>query len=469
MIRPLMRCCLLISLLLGTPLWAKPVASVKSTHPTLSKPTQLAATGEDFDPSNPPERLRVLVALGPSTFFIKNGLQYGVEYSMLIEFEKFLNQGRAKSQPPLRLQFIPVDTGELIPALRAGRGDIAAGLMPVTEGAKQLVAFSTPYLQDRWCTVGAEDRQSLVLPSASYAQRLIADFNESRRKAGHAEFEVESAGPGVNSEMLLAEISKGAEKTTLASRFIVDLWGKTLPKLKVSASCVEERVPVAWAVRKEDSALLSTLNHFADKAGLLDRATKATRRFLVADGKVQSTEKLSSLDKLAFFAPVFQIVAAANNLDWLLLAAIGQKETGLNSVVRKKGPTGVMQINPTTARNMGVKNPHDAEGNVTAAARYLGHLRDFFNNPGINDEDQLYFMIAAYNAGEGRVQQLRNQAAAQGLDRNRWLGNVEKVALKSVSKGMVDYVSAVSRYYIAYQAAEKARKKQGPVVASEVK
>ncbi len=465
MIRFLMLCLFLV-----TPLWAKPVASVKSTHPTLSKPTQLAATGADFDPEHPPERLRVLVALGPSTFFIKNGRQYGVEYSMFTEFEKTLNQGREKTLPPIRLQFIPVDAGELIPALRAGRGDIAAGLMPVTEGAKQLVAFSTPYLQDRWCTVsGAEENRTLTLPASSYAQRLFGDFNDTRRRAGANEFEVESAAPGVSSEMLLAQINKGADKTTLASSFVLGLWGKTWPKLK-SISCVEERVPVAWAVRKEDSVLLATLNRFAEKSGLIERAATATKRFLVADGKVQSSEKLGSLDKLAFFAPVFQIVAAANNLDWLLLAAIGQKETGLNSIVRKKGPTGVMQINPNTARNMGVKNPHEAEGNVTAAARYLGHLRDFFNNPGINDEDQLYFMIAAYNAGEGRVQQLRNQAAAQGLDRNRWLGNVEKVALKSVSKGMVDYVSTVSRYYIAYQAAEKARKKHEVAsAASELK
>ncbi|STQ91618.1 transglycosylase SLT domain-containing protein [Iodobacter fluviatilis] len=465
MIRFLMLC-----LCLTGPVWAKPVASVKSTHPALSKPSQLAATGADFDPEHPPERLRVLVALGPSTFFIKNGRQYGVEYSMLNEFEKFLNQGRSKGQPPLRLQFIPVDAGELIPALRAGRGDIAAGLMPVTEGAKQLVAFSNPYLQDRWCTVSAaEEGHSLTIPSSSYAQRLLGDFNEARRKAGSAEFETENAAPGVNSEMLLAEINKNADKTTMASSFVLGLWSKTLSKLK-SHSCTEEKVPVAWAVRKDDSALLATLNRFAEKSGIAERAVTATRRYLETSGKVQSASQLGSLDKLAFFAPVFQIVAAANNLDWLLLAAIGQKETGLNSVIRKKGPTGIMQINPSTARNMGVTNPHDAEGNVTAAARYLGHLRDFFNNPGINDEDQLYFMIAAYNAGEGRVQQLRNQAAAQGLDRNRWLGNVEKVALKSVSKGMVDYVSAVSRYYIAYQAAEKTRKKhEGASAAAELK
>ncbi|MFC7421586.1 transglycosylase SLT domain-containing protein [Iodobacter arcticus] len=467
MIRFLMLCLFLMG-----PLWAKPVASVKSTHPTLSKPSQLAAADADFDANSPPERLRVLVALGPSTFFIKNGRQYGVEYSMLTEFEKFLNQGRGKGVPPLRLQFIPVDAGELIPGLRSGRGDIAAGLMPVTEGAKQLVAFSTPYLQDRWCTVAGADKEEkhlLSIPASSYAQRLLGDFNDARRKAGLFEFEVEHAAPGVSSEMLLAEINKGADKTTLVSEAMLGLWDKTLPKLK-KISCADERVSVAWAVRKEDSSLLATLNRFAEKTGVLDKAVSTTRRFLVADGKVQSAEKLSSLDKLAFFAPVFQIVAAANNLDWLLLAAIGQKETGLKSVVRKNGPTGVMQINPNTARNMGVKNPHDAEGNVTAAARYLGYLRNFFNNPSINDEDQLYFMIAAYNAGEGRVQQLRNQAAAQGLDRNRWLGNVEKVALKSVSKGMVDYVSSVSRYYIAYQAAEKTRKKhEGASAVSEAK
>ena len=144
----------------------------------------------------------------------------------------------------------------------------------------------------------------------------------------------------------------------------------------------------------------------------------------------------------------------------MLLAAIGQKETKLNSIIRKNGPTGVMQVNPSTARAMGVTDPHGNEGNITAAAKYLSYLRKMYSRQGITEDNQLFFMIAAYNAGEGRLQQIRSRAKAQGLDPNIWIGNVEKTAMSHISKGMVDYVSAVNRYYLAYQSTEKTTEKR---------
>lgn len=433
------------------------VASQKSEHPALNTPTDLG--DQDFDPANPPGQIRVLVALGPSTFFFQNGRPHGVEYAMLLELEKYLNRNRPKARPPTKLMFVPVDAGELIPSLRAGKGDIAAGLMPVNEGAKQLVAFTQPYLRDQWCVVQSRnatpltDMQSvngktLTESAGSYARRLLLDYPKVN---------VRDAPMGSTAENVLGQVQSDDTQATLASRYVVDLWGKKFEKLRPDA-CIDTNVDVAWAVDQGKPQLLAEINRFISTsgAGIAERALKLTQRYLPSDAKVANPNQLSAYDKLGFFAPMFQLVASANNMDWMLLAAIGQRESTLKPVIRQNGPTGLMQINPSTARKMGVTNPHDNQQNVTAAARYLAYLRDIFSTPGIEPDDQLNFMIAAYNAGEGRIQQLRKKAQAQGLDPNRWEGNVEKVAKQTVGNRLLDYVSTVNRYYLAYQGASRA-------------
>jgi membrane-bound lytic murein transglycosylase MltF len=437
------------------------VAAASSSHPSLAASTELSAT-EPYDASNPPNRLRVLVALGPSSYFIKDGRPHGLEFAMLQGFESELNRRRAKGLAPIRIQYIPVDAGELIPALREGRGDIAAGMLPLNEGIKALAIPTEPYAKDEWCLVSHRDnpvsfdqleQKPLTLSSASLGRRLLTQ--EERV----SEFVLPAIG--INPEMVLREINDSTTTQTLSSKWVHQLWSNQYPNLKLG-TCLSTPVSLVWAVSQNHPNLAHDLNQYIASSSrvTMDKAIALTRRHLISGAKVEQANKVTSMDKLAIFAPIFQTAAAANNLDWLLLAAIGQKESKLTPVIRANGPTGVMQIHPSTARAMGVRDPHSAEGNVSAAAVYLNYLRKMYDKEGVTEQDQLYFMIAAYNAGEGRLAQLRRTAKAKGLNPNVWVGNVEQIALTSVSKGMVDYVSTVNRYYLAYQAAERAKSKQ---------
>ncbi len=74
------------------------------------------------------------------------------------------------------------------------------------------------------------------------------------------------------------------------------------------------------------------------------------------------------------------------------------------------------------------------------------------------------FAFAAYNAGPGRVRQLRREARKRELNPNVWFNNVEIVAAERVGAETVTYVSNIFQYYVAYtlvtedqQAREKAR------------
>ena len=59
--------------------------------------------------------------------------------------------------------------------------------------------------------------------------------------------------------------------------------------------------------------------------------------------------------------------------------------------------------------------------------------------------------FAAYNAGPGRLRQLRREAEQRGLNPNVWFGNVERVASERIGRETVTYVSNIYKYYITYR------------------
>jgi membrane-bound lytic murein transglycosylase MltF len=69
----------------------------------------------------------------------------------------------------------------------------------------------------------------------------------------------------------------------------------------------------------------------------------------------------------------------------------------------------------------------------------------------MDDLNKGLFAFASYNAGPGRIRQLRREAQKQGLDPNVWFNNVELVAAQKIGRETVTYVSNIYKYYIAYK------------------
>ena len=87
-------------------------------------------------------------------------------------------------------------------------------------------------------------------------------------------------------------------------------------------------------------------------------------------------------------------------LDPNLVEAVIATESNFNPwAVSPKGARGLMQLMPSTARRFGVKDVHDPSQNIQGGTQYLRHLLDLFGG-------DLVLALAAYNAGEGVVQNL---------------------------------------------------------------
>jgi hypothetical protein len=84
-----------------------------------------------------------------------------------------------------------------------------------------------------------------------------------------------------------------------------------------------------------------------------------------------------------------------------LVSAVIRAESGFNPrAVSRKGAQGLMQLMPTTAATLGVRNSFDPRQNIEGGVRHLRSLIDRFPN-------NLPFALAAYNAGEKAVAQYR--------------------------------------------------------------
>jgi soluble lytic murein transglycosylase-like protein len=92
-----------------------------------------------------------------------------------------------------------------------------------------------------------------------------------------------------------------------------------------------------------------------------------------------------------------QVTATRFGVDRNLVDAVAWQESRYNPrAISTAGAVGVMQLMPETARQLGVRNPHDVEQNVVGGTAYLRQQLERFGN-------NVPLALAAYNAGPGAV------------------------------------------------------------------
>jgi len=155
------RLALIAGAALACTLCAGPIATAATAKPSPQKPPreQLTIAPEeavkpwtgDLDGMIARRMIRVLTVYSKSFYFVNKGVQRGAAtYDLFRLFEDDLNKRLAKEQQlkqkhlKVRVVFIPVARDQLLPALVAGKGDIAASNLTITAAREQLVDFALP-------------------------------------------------------------------------------------------------------------------------------------------------------------------------------------------------------------------------------------------------------------------------------------------------------------------------------------
>ena len=411
--------------------------------------------------------IRVLVTYSKTNYFVDRGTQRGITYDAFRLFEDDLNKKLKSKSLRVHVVFVPVSRAGLIPALVEGRGDIAAANLTVTPERLKQVDFSDPSIRDVSEIVvtgpGAEPiarledlsgKEVYVHKTTSYYEslrKLNADFE----KAGKAPVKVIPAAENFEIEDILEMVNAGLIKITIADNYLAEFWKKVLPKITLHPEVgIRTGAEIAFMIRKDSPQLKQALNTFlarypegsATRNQLLQKYLKSTK--FVKDAT--SKEEMAKFERTVRF---FRQYGDKYDMDYLLMMAQGYQESRLDQNAKSSvGAVGVMQVMPATGKDMGVGDITQIEPNINAGVKYIRFMVDqFYENEPMDKLNKGLFAFAAYNAGPGRISQLRSLAAKRGLNPNVWFNNVEVIAAEKIGRETVTYVSNIYKYYIAYK------------------
>ncbi len=116
-----------------------------------------------------------------------------------------------------------------------------------------------------------------------------------------------------------------------------------------------------------------------------------------------SIRDLEAIPPERAYEHLIQEAARTYELDAALIRAVMRVESSFNPiVVSPAGASGLMQLMPSVAERMGVRDPFDPRENIMAGARYLRELLDRHNG-------SIELTLASYNAGPAAVARYRNR------------------------------------------------------------
>jgi membrane-bound lytic murein transglycosylase MltF len=409
--------------------------------------------------------LRVLVNQSRNSSAEIKGQAIGLEYQRLRAFGQYLNRN-ARDGRELRLKIIPKPKDQLVAALQKGEGDLVAPgeLLDAHPGlgvsASVAIRSDVPLVvvgnrrNRHYQRVEDMSGRSLTLPVGSAVSDALRAANQQLLKNNKPPIVVEWADSSLAVEDVLEMVQAGIYPWTAVELPIAERWQKVMPGLRIERHLVVgEEGDMSWFVRRESSMLRASIDRFIKGYKAPGDQDSAFQRIYRRSYKVRNpTVNRTDRQRLERVRSVLQKHGELQDLDWLQLAAVAYKESTLNPAARgASGATGLMQITPAAARSVGVGNIQALDNNVLAATRYMARIRrEFFSSRQIAEAERMAFVLAAYNMGPQRVQGLRAEARRRGLNPNRWFFQVERVAMEQMGMGVVSYVNAVNKYYLAY-------------------
>ena len=389
-------------------------------------------------------KLKVLTIYSSTSYFLYRGQTMGFEYELLKRFADYLD---------LELEIlIAKDIDSLFHQLNDGQVDLVAHGLTVTEPRKEKVSF-TDYLYlthqvliqkkpDNWREMKWSDLQRSIVHDAI---ELIGDTVSVRRNSAYherltnlsreigGEIVINQLPGNLSTDEIIKMVVDGEIKYTVADNNLAKINASFYPELDIQVP-ISFSQRIAWAVRQTSPKFLSAANQWLEEM-------KDTVDYYVIYNKYFENERsfrqrvksdFFSLNnkKISQYDDIIKKYASRINWDWRLLAALIYQESRFKPEANSwADAAGLMQVMPSTAEELGIKDISDPDDNINGGTRYLEQLWEKFSM--VKDSTQrIKFAMAAYNCGTYHVIDAQALARDEGLNPNRWDDHVEEMILE---------------------------------------
>ena len=485
----LMRRVLGLALLPGS-LVAAAVHAETAAQTTSAQPPSRSASTEaprlrpwagDFDGMVKRRLIRILVPYSKTYYFVDRAVERGLSYEVGKLLEQDLNKKLRTGNMRVHVVYFPTSRDKLIPALREGRGDIAMGDLTITPERLKLVDFTDPTFgvvseivvtgpgaPSIRTTDDLAGKEVYLRKSSSYyesVERLNAELAKARKPT----VKIRQAPETLEDEDVLEMVNAGLAPVTIVDDVVAGFWKRIFTRLTLHPEvAVRTGGEIAWMIRKRSPQLRAELNamlaHYP--GGSWQRGELLTK-YLVNTRWAKAATSGEGRTRYDRMVKLFKKYGDRYEMDYLLIMALGYQESELNQNARSRvGAIGVMQLMPATGKDMGVGDITELDPNIHAGVKFLrAMMNEQYAHEPMDRLNKGLFTFAAYNAGPGRIDQLRKLAAWRGLNPNVWFDNVELIAAEKIGRETVTYVSNIYKYYLAYQvlaeaSAERERTKE---------
>jgi membrane-bound lytic murein transglycosylase MltF len=422
----------------------------------------------DFDAMLEHKRIRVLVPYSRTLYFLDKGQERGLTAETVRDFETYINKKYRKDKRPITVFIIPTTRDRLIDNVAAGIGDIAAGNITVTPSREKVVDFYAPDNQpthDEIVVTGPNapplatiddlaGKAVAVRQSSSHYESLVA-LNKRFAAERKPPVQIELLPDALETPDVLEMTDAGVLDIVVADNIEAKAWALALPNIKVREDlAVRSGTKIGWAIRKNSPQLAAALEDFRE-SHLIKQGVSAYRlaQFQKRFKRMGNPAQAAEYKRFQATLEIFRRYGPEYDFDPLMLAAQGFQESRLNQDAKSHvGAIGVMQIMPATGKELGVGDIRRIEANIHGGAKYLDKLmRDYFKDAKFDEQNRALFAFASYNAGPGRIQQMRKLAAERGLNPDVWFNNVEIVTADKVGMETTTYVRNIFKYYASYR------------------
>ena len=336
--------------------------------------------------------IRVGTTFNRTFYFVDNGVQRGAAYELGQAFEDQLNKKLKTSHAKkISVVFLPLPRDLLAPALTEGKVDCVVAQVIIRPELQAIVDFTNPTRTNVSEVVvsgpGAPEVASVdelsgkdvyARKDSSAWQSLIA-LNETLKAKGRPPVAIQEVPGNLEDDDLLEMTNAGLIPMVVVHDYLAGFWKKIFTSLTVHDTVkVRTGASLAVAIRKNSPLLKAELNAFLAKNGLgTALGNMIQKRYLVNTSFAKQATSESERKKFQELAGFFKKYAEQYQVDYLLMAAQGYQESGLDQNVKSRvGAIGVMQVMPATGKELNVGDINQTEANIHAGVKYMRFMVD---------------------------------------------------------------------------------------------